>query len=133
MVVSESTSPVRTKSRRWPILVVGVLVVAALGVGAWQVVQLRHDVSDLQAQNQRQQVRIVSQQRALNGLEGTVSNSNTGASLGQMQGQISTIQGQISNVEAVTTELSTRIGCNVQALKQATVNPDGTIFVPIYC
>jgi hypothetical protein len=55
--MADDTTPVEIGSsdgasgkNRWRQVVVGVLVVAGLGLGTWQVVDLHHEVSDLQTQ-----------------------------------------------------------------------------------
>jgi hypothetical protein len=110
--------------RRWLCTLAGILVVALLGVGVWQVVELHRQVSDLQTRNQSQQDRLKSQQSQLDGLDAALSNTATGTSFSRIEGEISTIQG-------VTTHLGVRIGYLEQALNTTTVNSDGTLFVAI--
>ena len=136
--MADDKTPVRIGSsdrasgkRRWLRIAAGLLVVAVLGFGTWQVVELHREVSDLQAQNQSQQARLESQQgrlmnqqSQLDGLNSALGTTASGTTVTQLQSETSTIQG-------VTTHLDVRIGCVEQALDTATANPDGTLFVAI--
>jgi len=132
-----------SREHRWQRITAGIVVVAVLAVGAWQVVELHHEVSDLQTQSQSQQARLVGQQARLVGqqkqlslLNAAVAGSTTGATLSQIQDQISRIEGN-------TTGLAVRIGCVYQALQDATVPssnleygsiiPGASLNVPIIC
>ena len=124
------------REHRWLRITAGIVVVALLAVGAWQVVELHHEVSDLQTQSQSQQARLVGQQKQLSLLNAAVAGSTTGATLSQIQDQISRIEGN-------TTGLAVRIGCVYQALQDATVPssnleygsiiPGASLNVPIIC
>ena len=120
---------------RWLRITAGMVVVAVLAVGTWQVVELHHEVSDLQTQSHSQQTRLKSQltrlksqQSQLSLLDAAVSGSTEGAStsLSQIEGQISALQGNTIN-------LAVRIGRVNLALNDATVNPDGSLFVSLRC
>jgi len=86
-----------------------------------------------------QQARLVGQQKQLSLLNAAVAGSTTGATLSQIQDQISRIEGN-------TTGLAVRIGCVYQALQDATVPsspssnleygsiiPGASLNVPIIC
>jgi hypothetical protein len=124
------TNSNETRRHRWPFAVAGLLLIVIIGVGAWQMVDMHHQISELQTQNHREQVQIESQQNQLSGLNaaisGSASKATTTTNLRQMEGQISTLQGY-------TTSLAVRLGCVNQALKDATVNSNGTLFVDLIC
>jgi hypothetical protein len=125
--ISEEPTDVSPRRRsRWLIVVSCVLLVAVIGVGAWQVVDLHHRVSTLESQNRRNEVRLQRQESQLGGLNGALLNTASGSSLGQ-------IESKISSIESATTGLAVSIGCVEQALNSATVNSDGTLFVAIRC
>ena len=111
---------------RWLRITAGMVVVAVLAVGTWQVVEVHHEVSDLQTQNQSQQARLKNQQSQLDGLNSALGNTASGTSLSRIESQISALQGN-------TTNLAVRIGCVNLALNDATVSPDGSFFVSIRC
>jgi hypothetical protein len=154
----EADVPRGTNRRRWPAPVVGLLLVAVLAVGAWQVVELHRQVTDLQRANDRQRTQIASQQSQLSGLNaalnGTAGEATTAAALGRIQNQIGALgvqvsqdqQGQgntqsqiaalgdqVSQVQGNTRDLSSTIDCVYQAVKEATVNSDGSLFIAVNC
>ena len=114
------------RGSRGLIVVFCVLMVAVVGVGAWQLVDLHHRISTLESQNRRDEARLQRQQDQLGGLNAALLNTASGTSLGQIESKISTI-------ESYTTSLAVRIGCVEQSVNTATVQPDGTLFVAIRC
>lgn len=116
------------RKRRWPLVLAGLLVVTAVAVGTWQMVDMHRQISDLQATDHRQQSQ-------LNGFENSFVHtvSPNGLSLVQLEGRVTGIEGHVSQIERTTTDLDSRISCLTQALKDATVKPDGTLFVKVIC
>lgn len=132
--------PSGAKRRRWPARVAAAAVVALAAAGAWQLVQLHHEVD--------------TQQAELRTLSGGASSKASVSSLGQMETRISDLEDmvgslqddtssldsqasdfkdQISRIEAYTGTLAVRIGCLNQALRGATVQSDGSLFVGVSC
>jgi hypothetical protein len=112
--------------RRWLARVAALLVVAAIAVGAWQIVELRHQVSALQGENDKQRGQLARQQIQISGLNAamnvTAGEVTTAAALGRIQNQISAIEGQVSQYVGSTEGLSTKIDCVYQALSGATAS-----------
>jgi hypothetical protein len=137
IVPSEVTELTRT--RRWPARVATVLVVAVLAVGAWQVVELHRQVSNLQAENHRQEIRLESQQSQLEGLNAAASGSATSASVGDLDARVtaldfqlsqdernaSGLQSAVSGLSSSLTDLSSKVDCVYKALSNATASPYG--------
>jgi cell division protein FtsB len=119
--------------RRWPRLALYVLAAVVVGLGAWQVVQLHNDVSTLQSQDRHQQAQLKSQQAKLKSQQAQLGGLNDAALNAASTTSINQIENKISVIEGVTTNLSVMIGCVNTALRDATVNGDGSLFVSIAC
>jgi multidrug efflux pump subunit AcrA (membrane-fusion protein) len=136
--MADDKTPVRIGSsdrasgkHRWLNISAGIVVVAVLRVGTWQVVELHHEASDLQTQNQSQQARLESQQARLKNQQSQLDGLNSALGTTASGTTVTQLQSEISTIEGVTTHLGVRIGCVEQALDTATANPDGTLFVAI--